>query len=391
VEQMSLDAPFYLVVFGPSSPARFANVVAVRARGDPIPQAPGEVELLDATGGSATQTQHWAEYDLSGSPASAELAAAALLGHDAEGAGEADRAPSSTSYAVLHGVWRSETRGGGKCVARLPPAPQPSAQWMLELLSMPLSREPDASKPLQALRMEIGRLETWCQCWMAGERWAAAADDAGGPAAFRAHPWQSSSHDPRRRGSDDEPKTPDESSMAVDACTASPGPGALQRHREDFGAKIDAFIDASIHDTRGSTLLGRQGRARDVHALDGFPAREGLDFTERLWNLAHYAHDDGDLSEAVAAAAEGLETRKLQPFIHHSNKSPMAQVIRQTLQMAQATTLVDEEAERERLAGQLDLWINEQPLDPFVHCGLHKLRADFWFYFVGGHLAPPRQ
>ncbi|KAJ2753473.1 hypothetical protein IWQ56_006610, partial [Coemansia nantahalensis] len=26
VEQMSLDAPFYLVVFGPSSPARFANV-----------------------------------------------------------------------------------------------------------------------------------------------------------------------------------------------------------------------------------------------------------------------------------------------------------------------------------------------------------------------------
>ncbi|KAJ2708997.1 hypothetical protein H4R19_004471 [Coemansia spiralis] len=392
IEQAALDVPFYLVVFSPRTPAGFANVVAVRARSEPLPQAHGAVPLLDVAGDCTLQTQHWAEYDLFGSPALAEHAAAALVGRETVAeAGSVEPPSSMPSYAVLHGVWRSETRGSS-CVAPLPPVPQPSAQWILELLSMPLSQDPDASKPLQALRMEIGRLETWCQCWMAGERWATPADDSSGPATFRTHPWQSQLRNTRR---DDEGRditeTLDESSMAVDGGAAAPALGTLERHRVDFAAKIDAFIDASIHDTRGSTALGRQGRASGVYALDGFPAREGLDFTERLWNLAHYAHDDGDLSEAVAAVAEGLETRKLQPYIHHSNKSPMAQVIRQALQMAQATTLVNEEAERERLAGQLDLWIDKQPLDPLVHIGLHKLRADFWFYFVGGHLAPPRQ
>ncbi|KAJ1725918.1 hypothetical protein LPJ61_005550 [Coemansia biformis] len=351
--------------------------------------------------------QHWAEYDLFGSPALAEPVAAALLGRDTGGG--ADDTPRdgnavdddddgmsglpiaprpSVSYAVLHGVWRSEVRGGS-CVAALPPAPQPSAQWILELLSMPLTREPGASKPLPALHMEIGRLEEWCKCWMAGERWA--ASQTGGPDVFRLHPWQECPGAAKRGEGGDHTETLDESSMAVYSGAAESGAGALERHRTEFGAKIDAFIDASIYDTRGSTALGRQGRAGGVYVLEGFPLREGLDFTERLWNLAHHAYDDTDLSEAVAAVAEGLETRKLQPFIHHGNKSSLAQVIRQALQMAQATTLVDEEAERERIAGQLDLWIDEQPLDPFVHSGLHKLRADFWFYFVSGHLATPRQ
>ncbi|KAJ2800916.1 hypothetical protein H4S07_005063 [Coemansia furcata] len=170
---------------------------------------------------------------------------------------------------------------------------------------------------------------------------------------------------------------------------------SLDDHRELFGKRIDEFIDASIHDTRGSTTLGRLGRAKDIHNLSGFPVREDMDFTERLWNLSHYAYDDSDLSEVIAAIAEGLETRKLQPYIHHSHAdghiSPLAQLIRDLLHMAQQKTLVDEEAERERLAGQLDLWIEEQPLDAFVNIGLHKLRADFWFYFVAGHLATPKQ
>ncbi|KAJ2773834.1 hypothetical protein GGI18_004660, partial [Coemansia linderi] len=120
-----------------------------------------------------------------------------------------------------------------------------------------------------------------------------------------------------------------------------------------------------------------------------------MDFTERLWNLSHYAYDDSDLSEVIEAIAEGLETRQLQPYIRHSHAdrliSPLAQLIRNSLQMAQQKTLVDEKAERERLAAQLDLWIEEQPLDAFVNIGLHKLRADFWFYFVTGHLATPKQ
>ncbi|KAJ2404968.1 hypothetical protein J3F80_004511 [Coemansia sp. RSA 2526] len=367
IDEVKEKRPFYLAVFSPSSPLMFANVVAVKARGELVKQDAETVQLLEQSSGGA-RVQHWAEYDLLGSPAQAEsstdeyktdtadvsdtedqsrMDVVAEVTRDTGNADEcadddADSAlsvnlGSSMSYVVLHGIWTTEVRRGG-CAVETPPEPSPSAQWVLELLSAPLVQEPDASKPLMELHAEIKRLETWCRSWMAGTRW-------------------------------------------VDA-------QQTDEHRQTFAKKIDEFIDSSIHAARGSTSLGH---ARDADVLEGFAVREDLDFAERLWTLVRHARDDDDLSESIAAVAEGLETRKLQPYIRQSNDSPLAQVIRQALQMAQAKTLVDAEAEKERLAGQLDTWIDEQPLDPFVQVGLHKLRADFWFYFVGGHLATPRQ
>ncbi|KAJ2567400.1 hypothetical protein GGH12_000293 [Coemansia sp. RSA 1822] len=367
IDEVKEKRPFYLAVFSPSSPLMFANVVGVKARGEPVKQDAETVQLLEQSTGGA-RVQHWTEYDLLGSPAQAESstdefkADAADVSNtedqsrmdivtevtrDTDNAGECadDEADSvlsvnlgsSMSYAVLHGIWTTEVRRGG-CAVEIPPEPSPSAQWVLELLSAPLEQEPDASKPLRELHAEIKRLENWCRSWMAGTRWV------------------------------DTQQT--------------------DEHRQTFAKKIDEFIDSSIHAARGSTSLGH---VRDSDVLEGFAVREDLDFAERLWTLVRHARDDDDLSESIAAVAEGLETRKLQPYIRQSNDSPLAQVIRQALQMAQAKTLVDAEAEKERLAGQLDTWIDEQPLDPFVQVGLHKLRADFWFYFVSGHLATPRQ
>ncbi|KAJ2161625.1 hypothetical protein GGF46_001307 [Coemansia sp. RSA 552] len=397
IEQLGSRPPFYLAMFSPSSPLMFANVVAVKSCG----QAEKDVLLLEqGRDGNGVSMQHWAEYDLLGSAAQAAFGsdrtepvtrARAGSGDKADSDGDDDvdsvysfRVSGPVSYVVLHGIWTSESRHGD-CYASPQPAPLPSAQWILELVSVPLPEDPDASMALRSLYMEIMRLETWCECWMAGEKWEHSGQD-GAKDRPGMHRWQGASVVNRdHSGADTTETLPDEAGMEVESANT------IEHHRIAFGRKIDEFIDASIYDTRGSTAVGRLGRARDIHSPEGFPVREDLDFAERLWNLAHYAHDGSDLSEAVAAVAEGLETRKLQPYIHRSNASPLALVIRQALQMAQAKTLVDAEAEKERLSANLDLWIDEQPLDPFVHIGLHKLRADFWFYFVTGRLATPHQ
>ncbi|KAJ2486458.1 hypothetical protein IWW37_005617 [Coemansia sp. RSA 2050] len=406
IQQAAAKRPFYLAVFSPSSPSDFANVIAIRHTGSQTnPGTQSLSERNDAT--SYSTIQHWAEYDLLGSPAystetlkdddvrfltglSIRSATGGQSIHpegdiermDMDDGGEAESVSSecfysSTSFVTLHSVWAVEPKDGS-CIVNTPPLPPSSAQWMLELVSTPLALEPKANRSLKALCMEIKRLETWCACWMSGTKWV---DSSGkGDDSFSLHPWQAL----EKNYSGD-----------ADISSRSSEERSLNRHRKCFGRRVDEFIDASINDSRGGTALSQSGRAKDTHSLDGFPVRRDMDFTERLWNLSHYAHDDSDLSEVIAAIAEGLETRKLQPYIRHSHAdrliSPLALLIRNLLQMAQQKTLVDEEAERERLAGQLDLWIEEQPLDAFVNIGLHKLRADFWFYFVAGHLATPKQ
>ncbi|KAJ1900533.1 hypothetical protein LPJ81_003923 [Coemansia sp. IMI 209127] len=393
VDAVASPKCFHLTVFPPSSSSAFANVIAIR-KADAL-QGSGVIEVLEQNKGDRVRMQCWAEYDLLGSPISSESPLDESFQESAlpvpdntddvsmHSASEEnstyfgclqDVSPPAPSYVTLHGVWTSESTivsgGVGSCKIELPPLPPPATQWILELVSMPMAQEPEASRSLWALRMEIKRLDAWCHSWINSTKWI-----EGEARPFTSHAWQSSSSSSRKQAHS----------------TDGEKQKTLEEHREIFGKKIDEFMDTSIYDTSGSTALGRLGRTRDIHALAGFPVREDLDFTERLWNLSHDAHDDSDLSEIVAAVAEGLETRKLQPYIHQSNKTRLGRLIRDALQVAHLKTLADDDAEKERLARQLDEWIDERPLDAFVHVGVHKLRADFWFYFVGGHLATPRQ
>ncbi|KAJ2848450.1 hypothetical protein IWW36_003292 [Coemansia brasiliensis] len=401
-EHAPAHLPFYLAVSCPSSSARFADVVAVKCA-----LSPSESVSLLGQPMDGTRMQHWAEYELLGSLAQAEhiivdsdanleesmhkdneslkdcLTEAREL-EDAENIAmdtvENDDSSSivsgmptgSLSYAVLHGVWSNDAQKSS-CIVDLPPVPSLSAQWMLELLSVPLALEPEANPSLESLRMEIKRLETWCDLWMDGARWE-------GSQQSTVPLWQAKSNRVENAGN----TTTIDSIMAENANSPSQ---MLPKHREAFGKQIDKLISGE----NGISVTEQQPEhTQDICALDGFPKREDQDFADRLWNLAHHAWDDEDLSEAIAAVAEGLETRKLQPYIHNSNKSMLAQIIRQALQISQ-TAVKDAYAENERLAGQMDMWIDELPLDPFVHLGLYKLRADFWFYFVSSHLATPRQ
>ncbi|KAJ2520385.1 hypothetical protein GGI11_002308, partial [Coemansia sp. RSA 2049] len=366
VDAVASPKCFYLSVFPPTCSSAFANVIAIR-RNDRVGGL-GAVEMLRQDKAERVRMQCWAEYDLLGTPVSSEHSIEAPLQtksspmpdsgddvsmHSADESGHVafvnpEIQPTLLSYVSVHGVWTSEPMVEGSCNIELPPLPPPATQWILELMSMPLAQDPDANRSLWALRMEIKRLDTWCQSWTNSAKWIEGKDED----AFELHEWQSS-----RNRSD-----------LASPSKAAAKKGVLEKaHREAFGNKIDKFIDTSIYDAPRSTALGRLGHTDDIRALSGFPVREDLDFTERVWNLSHDAHDDNDLSEIIAAIAEGLETKKLQPYIHQNNRTPLGQLIRDALQVAHLKTLADDEAEKERLAGQLDLWIDERPLDAFVH------------------------
>ncbi|PIA18268.1 hypothetical protein COEREDRAFT_6514 [Coemansia reversa NRRL 1564] len=420
ISQLGTRPPFYLVVFRPGSAKMFANVVAVKEHGR-LQTHDAEstvVEIDQISDGNAHQRQHWAEYELLGSPSHTDdpdnvSSLDAIIKRSGCHRGADDDAVSfsgsdealssidsldestSTSYTVLHGVWSSEVRSGS-FTAQFPPVPPPSTQWIIELLSMPLAREADPNTPLMALYMEIKRLETWCICWAAGSKWISTQDMAESGRnnlnGFVLHPWQIASRNSGgRRDYGENTETIDEACMENRTSGTDGTTTELENHRRVFGQKIDEFIDKAIDETRGNNGIEQCERVKMNDTLEEFSVRKDLDFTEKLWALAHHAYDESDLSEIMAAVAEGLETQRLQPFINDGNQSPLALVIRQALLIAQAQTLVDEEAERERLSGQLDTWIDERPLEPFVNIGLYKLRTDLWTHFVGARLATTRQ
>ncbi|KAJ2225312.1 hypothetical protein H4R99_002988 [Coemansia sp. RSA 1722] len=429
-----VQMPFYLAVLGAGNDGGFANVVAIKYSG----QKEGSVVLVDGADEQTSLRQsHWVEYDLLGSPVHAEAAseslgaALALLKtsgktqdaiklddddndndndepetrsiSDVDSVVSAVDLAFSSSFVTLHGVWEAE-KTDTKFSVSLPLLPPASSQWMLELVSTPLTKDPEAHKHLRKLYMEIKRLETWCECWMAGSKWMdneQANEQRGGmldqqsATMFKCHEWQKTEETMRFVDQDSQEEN---TGTVEDLANTS----ALEKHRSRLGKIIDRFIDTSIQvlvqtndEDSGSTnfISGTSGknRAGSPDMLE-FPVRQDLDFVEQLWALAHHSYDDSDLSEMLAAVAEGLETRRLQPLIHANNQSPLAQVIRDALTMAQQqNTVVDDAAEKDRLAQQLDLWIDEQPLDAFVLAGIQKIRADFWYLFVTQRLATPRQ
>ncbi|KAJ2607939.1 hypothetical protein H4S08_004646 [Coemansia sp. RSA 1365] len=420
IAQLGTRPPFYLVVFRPGSAKMFANVVAVKEHGR-LQTRDAEstvVEIDHISDGNARQRQHWAEYELLGSPSQTDdsdnvSSLDAIIKrsgchkgteNDAVSFSGSDEAPSSidsldqttsTSYTVLHGIWSSEVRSGS-FTAQFPPVTPPSTQWIIELMSMPLSREADTNTPLMTLYMEIKRLETWCICWAGGSKWISTQDmEESGRKNLNGlvlHPWQiASKNSGGQQEYGENTETIDEACMDSKMSGADGSATELENHRHAFGQKIDEFIDKAIDETRGNNTAEQHENVKVNDTLEEFSAREDLDFTEKLWTLAHHAYDESDLSEMMAAVAEGLETQRLQPFINDSNQSPLALVIRQALLIAQTQTLVDEEAEREQLSSQLDTWIDERPVEPFVNIGLYKLRTDLWTHFVGARLATPRQ
>ncbi|KAJ1952928.1 hypothetical protein EC988_003289 [Linderina pennispora] len=348
----------------PSSPSEFASVVAIEQTG--TRGCKGEVVVREIADNEVGRVQQWAEYDLLGSQLLGDETT--VLGDDMAG----DMLPAS--FVTLRGIWDMDTKG--PLVVELPPEPPASAQWMLELVSLPLLAEPEPNKSLWALYMEITRLDSLCASWAGGKRWM---EDA---STFRPHVWQQEIKRDLEPFADEGQIAREEGYKAADK---------LAEHREAFGQRVDEFIEASIKDPRGTTMFSRLGRTAPRHSASGFPERPDLDFTERLWNIAHFAYDSSDLSELLTAVAEGLETGKLQPYIQHTNQAPLAQLIKETLKLAQQKNLMDADQEHERLAQQLDLWIDEQPQDALVAVGAQKLRNDFWFYFVNGQLATPKQ
>ncbi|KAJ2084291.1 hypothetical protein GGI16_007134, partial [Coemansia sp. S142-1] len=133
IEQVAAKWPFYLAVFSPSTPSDFANVIAVKHTGSQANT--GTLNLSERNNATSYSTiQHWAEYDLLGSPAQSTEALkddirflAGLSVHSAAGdqpaypeidaehtdvgdSGETESVSSEllsspTSFVTLHSVW----------------------------------------------------------------------------------------------------------------------------------------------------------------------------------------------------------------------------------------------------------------------------------------------
>ncbi|KAJ1954647.1 hypothetical protein GGI12_005743, partial [Dipsacomyces acuminosporus] len=195
--------PFYLAVFSPSTPFEFASVIALKNKGMHTPTE--DINMCEQPASEESKKtpsqklQHWVEYDLLGSPLQADDAFRELQNDgvredvDSESASHLlskIAASASSSFVILRGIWSSEPKEDVKAV-ELPPNPPTSAQWMLELVSTQLPLEPEASKSLKSLLMEIKRLEAWCERWALGSDWTGPNDSADtGQLEFKAHPWQ---------------------------------------------------------------------------------------------------------------------------------------------------------------------------------------------------------
>ncbi|KAJ1965901.1 hypothetical protein IWQ62_002555 [Dispira parvispora] len=164
----------------------------------------------------------------------------------------------------------------------------------------------------------------------------------------------------------------------------------------DFQARVDEFLHQMVH--QGNRTLEASHTPTNGDREEGiiddmllnFPARQEFDFTERFWSLCQRAQTLSDLTGAMSALAETLTEGVLHPVINKSNRSALAQVVRDFTRLVQMETVADYQEQKERLSNVLEYWV-EQPLEILVEVGLYKLQMDHYFYLVGSHVATHQQ
>ncbi|KAJ1659166.1 hypothetical protein IWQ61_001719 [Dispira simplex] len=164
----------------------------------------------------------------------------------------------------------------------------------------------------------------------------------------------------------------------------------------DFQVRVDEFLHQIVHQGNRPSEVSHIPTDGDKeegimdNMLFNFPIRQEFDFTERFWSLCQRAQTLSDLIGAMSVLAETLTEGALHPVINKSNRSALAQVVRDFTRLAQMETVVDYQEQKERLSNVLEYWV-EQPLEILVEVGLYKLQMDHYFYLVGSHVATHQQ
>lgn len=157
-------------------------------------------------------------------------------------------------------------------------------------------------------------------------------------------------------------------------------PAATSGGREAL--EVDAFLEMMQRD------VGKpQVSVKDTKP-NGICQRNDLDFTDRLWEFCKEANGYLELRNALGLVFRGLQNGSLQPMIHRTNKSMIAEVARRCLPVVGQSGEDAGPSVREMLQKFAD---PEKLLSAVVEIGVTKLRRDFVAHFIGEEICSRAQ
>ncbi|TPX51000.1 hypothetical protein SeLEV6574_g00563 [Synchytrium endobioticum] len=120
-----------------------------------------------------------------------------------------------------------------------------------------------------------------------------------------------------------------------------------------------------------------------TYVLSSIKKRADYDFSEVTWDYCLKAADADDLANVMMSVMDALEDLSLQPIIHKSNHTALAEICRDCLKLSKIQTSLDVVAAKERVSEACDYW-SDNVFECMVEVGLYKLKRDlkYWFNHV---------
>ncbi|KAI9599593.1 hypothetical protein BDF19DRAFT_419144 [Syncephalis fuscata] len=115
-----------------------------------------------------------------------------------------------------------------------------------------------------------------------------------------------------------------------------------------------------------------------------------LDFTEQLWQLCQMANDQEEIADAIYAVLEEVRSGRVQPTIHHYNRTTLANLIRDARRLNTMVDAVKRRQQLETITLEAEQCVSS-PLSCITAVGLVKLQQDYIYYLSGadGELVSP--
>ena len=130
---------------------------------------------------------------------------------------------------------------------------------------------------------------------------------------------------------------------------------------------VEAVQQGDAQKPRQSTVADEDAAALKLLTVSG---RKDLDFTERLWDILKDCGSFNDLVECLRFVLQQLHSGQLQPMVHKSNRSMLAELVRESYYQKMVMP---------NLEGTL-------PVQILAELGLEKLRRDYMDAFLANDL-----
>ncbi|KAH9275711.1 hypothetical protein BASA83_002012 [Batrachochytrium salamandrivorans] len=227
---------------------------------------------------------------------------------------------------------------------------------ILTILNEPGCSDPESYVSLSHIRQQLNTLITWNRIRQDDPEWSSCSSDS--------------------RADTDPPQSNFPLSESVDA----------------FLTEIKTSLE-TLNDPRPVTKVAEQSESNLTSSLCDFSPlkqREGYDFAEQVWIFCQRGRSRGDITDALTAIIEELETGRVLPCVAKDNLSNLANIIRSCLKVSVQKHAMDTKEQRDSIAATFDFWL-EQPLECLVDAGLWKLKRDYEFYLLENNITSRHQ